>query len=170
MPLSAFNPFRSHATTPQTTGAQAQDAASSSNNNTTTTTTLSSRSEDQISPLPVTNTTSSADSETPRNRDLDGIPLEEPPPYTPRPATDIGETTLEQGPNRPFQRPPAQPQPPPPPPPPPQPHPVISPQPTGWAQPQPFVPPPAPFIHTTGSSSSTSTSQLVRQFTNSLNS
>lgn len=34
------------------------------------------------------------------------MPLEEPPPYTPRPAPDSGETTVEHGPRRPFQPPP----------------------------------------------------------------
>ncbi|KAF8968966.1 hypothetical protein BDZ97DRAFT_1902736 [Flammula alnicola] len=39
-------------------------------------------------------------------RDLDGIPLEEPPPYTPSPSLNAGETTVESGPARPFQPPP----------------------------------------------------------------
>src|SRR5436853_7827492 len=38
----------------------------------------------------------------PPERDLDGIPLEEPPPYTPSPAFNSGETTIEHGPSRPF--------------------------------------------------------------------
>lgn len=42
----------------------------------------------------------------PPEHGLDGIPLEEPPPYTPSPAPNSGETTVEHGPGRPFQPPP----------------------------------------------------------------
>ena len=59
-----------------------------------------------LSPVPADETR-----RIPPDRDLDGIPLEEPPPYTPRPAANSGETTVEHGPRRAFQPPPSAPTP-----------------------------------------------------------
>lgn len=59
-------------------------------------------------------------------------PLDEPPPYTPRADSLVGETTVEFGPSRPFQRPPPRPElTPAPTPPPPQSNFLVTPQPTG---------------------------------------
>ena len=115
------NPFRPNPPTPNVTGTSLSPETTDQPSSFTMTTPDNQVAQSPppsfsapVSPPPSLTVPPAPGDETrriPPDRDLDGMSLEEPPPYTPRPAANSGETTVEHGPRRPFQPPPSGPTP-----------------------------------------------------------
>ncbi|KAF9473429.1 hypothetical protein BDN70DRAFT_885820 [Pholiota conissans] len=119
MALSSRNPFRSNAATPNITGTSVM--TSPQLNQTVTTSpppTMPVPPAQATSPPPTFSDTvvppAEPQPQVAENRlavdDFEvRLPIEEPPPYSVRPSSTTGETTIAQGPRRPFQRAPSPP-------------------------------------------------------------
>ncbi|KAI0923674.1 hypothetical protein AcW1_006566 [Taiwanofungus camphoratus] len=122
--VSAHNPFRTPAVSPNPTGTSSTGDIPDSvvyNANSH----LADR-ERSSSPQSLVEDMARGPEELPPPPPPDDIISEElPPAYTPSPNVSLGETTLEAGPRRPFQEPPRHPQ-----------HQYLEPIPTGWQSPQ----------------------------------
>ncbi|KAF9534463.1 hypothetical protein CPB83DRAFT_879627 [Crepidotus variabilis] len=95
-----FNPFRTNPATPNPTGTQTDGPAEVSNSPKPSTT-----APERAASPPIVSVTPSPP--IPQQEAFPSDLFEDPPPYTPSPSRVAGETTIEQGPARPFQPPPS---------------------------------------------------------------